>query len=62
MRALFLYLIVDKSLSILTASKIRETRPAYPCFNDALSTLMISSSSVENKKKNNVDKHTYFMM
>ena len=57
LRALF-NLILEKSLTILTASKIRVTRPAYPCFNAALSTTVIFSSSVGNKK-NSESKH-YF--
>lgn len=49
-RALF-YIIVDKSLSNLIASKIRVTKTAYPCFNNALLTLVTSLSSVGNIKK-----------
>ena len=41
MRAMF-YLIVNKSLSILTACKIGVIKPAYPCFNDALLPQAIS--------------------
>ena len=49
LRGLF-NLILEKSLTILTASKIRVTRPAYPCINAASSTTVIFSSSVGNIK------------
>ena len=39
-----LYLILDESQSILTASNIRVTNPAYACFNVAASILVTSSS------------------
>ena len=43
-----MYLILDESQSILTASNISVTKPGYACFNAAASTCF-STGSIEGR-------------